>query len=40
MFLIIPLKKAVDDDDDDDLNKQACRNVRVEDFGKAMALSF
>lgn len=39
-LLIIPLKKAVDDDDDDDFNKQACRNLRAEDFGKAIVLSF
>lgn len=32
-----PLKKAVDDDD---LSKQTCRNLRVEDFGKATVLSF
>lgn len=37
MLLIIPLKKAVDYDD---FNKQAFRNLRVEDFGKAIVLSF
>lgn len=37
MLLIIALKKVVDYDD---LNKQAFRNLRIEDFGKTIVLSF
>lgn len=38
MSVINPLKKAVDDDAG--LNKPACTDLRVEDFGKAIVLSF